>query len=171
MVTLCTNPTREDAREIIYNLRKQEVKEYENLTQSPMFAALNSMKESRYCFCVKDDNQKPIALVGVADYPAISELKTGVVWLICSEDVRNSSLSFYKLLKDLLFSYGYMYDRLFNFVDVKAKNHQKFIESLGFVVTDDVVEVKEMNMSYTLFEMLTPAGLNRMYYLEDKQNG
>lgn len=170
MVTVTPNPSKEDAKIVIDNIREIEKKEIENFLHSPIFAAMDSIRGSKYSFCVKDSEGKPIALTGIADSPVDTDLRTGIVWLISSTEVQNSSLSFYKSIKNLVQTYGHMYDRLFNFVNTDATDHHKFIEALGFSLTSEVWKSEGGGIGYTLFEMITPSGLSKIYYLESEQD-
>lgn len=166
------DPCESETKMVIDSLREQELKEFESFMESPTFYALESVHKSAVVFAVMNDDNIPVALCGIIEEEEENtDLKTGVVWLMSSSEIYKTPVAFYRLIKDLVETYGALYERLYNYVQVEADNHQDFIESLGFGVVDsDLYENKYSGQQYLLFEMLTPRGLGNIYSMSEEAN-
>lgn len=166
MLTLHANPTRDEALIVAKNIRIVEKEEMDKFMKSPAFFILESVEESRYVFSIRDEEGTPIALTGIGDMHEVDPGTSGIVWLICTEAVQDNAISFYRIIRDLIQSYGHLYDRLFNFVDDTCDDHKRFIDSIGFSITDKVYSDPDIDVTYTMFEYWSPKGLNKMFMME-----
>lgn len=155
----------EEAEYVAKNLREQEVEEFDKFMDSPAFHALESLKKSSVKYALLTEEEEPIALCGIVDLPE-EETKTGIVWLMTSKKVFEHVTSFYREIKNLVMTYGFTYNRLYNYVECSAKNHQVFIEALGFNIVDKALVNPDTGAKYFMFEMITPVGLNEIYNME-----
>ena len=167
MLTVKQNPTKAEALYIAKNLRQQEVNEIESFNASPVRDVLTGVKGSKLVFCVYN-GEEPIALVGLCEYPY--EEDAGLVWLMTTEAVKNNSIAFVHIIRDLIETHGSMYSKLISFVDLKATTHQKFNNIAGFTLTDEIMTCQKTGMQFLVFELITTKGLEALYYSAPKEH-
>lgn len=160
-LSLQSKPSRSECKYVAANLRREEEVEFKRMMQSPGFAAMESVGSSAQSFVVRDGDE-PVALCGIVDEH--KDLSAGIVWLMSSNKVKKQPIAFYKIIKELVSTYGHLYDMLYNYVETSAAEHAFFIESLGFVISDEVYLNEKSGVMYYRFEYMTPKILDKLYH-------
>jgi hypothetical protein len=158
MLVVKQDPSKQEVKFIAGFMKAN--KTLNKLNLSPALAVLKSVDASRFTFVVTVERE-PIALVGVCNYPY--EEDAGLVWLMTTDKVAEHPVEFCKVIKNLVQTYGFMYSKLFSFVETTDLDHQKFNKFMGFSQTPTLITELKENTEYICYEQYTPKGLEALY--------
>ena len=126
--------TMDDVYHIAANMRKDDRNEvFASGGMSPLKAMKKSFEYTEDCatFLV---NGKPAAMFGLKHTGLIT--RTGIPWLLGTDDIQKDVYGFLKLSK-VLYNYGISRcDYMYNFVDVRNTESQKWLKWMGFDVEE-----------------------------------
>ncbi len=117
-------------------LREADRAEARKLGLNPSYILRESFTLSDFCAAL-DYKGRVFAVGGVARKTLMSD--TGLIWLLCTDEVEECSLGFLRASKSILSRVDKEYDRLENIVDVENVSTIKWLSWLGFTFEDDPV--------------------------------
>jgi hypothetical protein len=120
---------------IVPYLRQADVDEIWSFTGiSPASAISYSLAFSEYARAILLDG-KPVVLFGVTGVPA-SHGKTGVPWLVATEEIEKHPVRFYRMSKAVIATMRQKYDCLMNWVDIRNTLSIRWLKWAGFTVEE-----------------------------------
>lgn len=122
--------TEEDARYIATRLRQADLREIDAASGShPLVVALVGLRSSRVCRVITRDDDKPIALYGVVQWPGQD---AGFPWLIATDEVTtNFRMRFLRTIKQDARSVE-VFPHMRGYVHASNTVHIEWIRWLGY---------------------------------------
>jgi hypothetical protein len=114
---------------------------------TPIEALEQGLNESRdFCYTLLL-NEEVVGIFGVNRV----DNKSGVVWLMGSNNMTSNKSGFYKVSKEYLRLFRKEFDMLFNYVDNRNRQTSKWLEKLGFSFIKQEPEFGEDGIPFNLF--------------------
>ena len=114
---------------------------------TPIEALEQGLNESRdFCYTLVL-NEEVVGIFGVNRV----DNKSGVVWLMGSNNMTSNKSGFYKVSKEYLRLFRKEFDMLFNYVDNRNKQTSRWLEKLGFSFIKQEPEFGVDSIPFNLF--------------------
>lgn len=129
-ITVTTEPTDFDIRHLGLNMREADAKEvFATSGEEPWVALANSVEASLTTWLFFGDG-KPLCAAGVSQ---LTET-IGIPWLLCAKNIREvPNKIFMDCSKALMEEWSQHFVVLTNYVDVRNKVSERWLQNLGFV--------------------------------------
>ena len=140
--------TEEDCGVLAGKVRQSDKEEiWSSHRATPIEALKQGFKESgNFCYTLLLNGE----IVGIFGVNRVDH-KSGVVWLIGSNNMTSNKNGFYKVSKKYLRLFRKEFDFLFNYVDDRNKQTGKWLEKLGFSFIQQDSEFGVDKIPFNLF--------------------
>ena len=141
-------PIRNDCLVLSKKMRKSDKDEiWSSHRATPIEALEHGLNESEdFCYTLLL-NEEVVGIFGVNRV----DNKSGVVWLMGSNNMTSNKNGFYKVSKKYLRLFRKEFDLLFNYVDDRNKQTGKWLEKLGFSFVQQDPEFGLDKIPFNLF--------------------
>jgi len=162
-INLNYEPTEEQAAYVARHIQGETEENISKFNSNPAYMVAQSIKASK-AICLLESDGSPLALVGVCDYHKEDTTTVGLVWMMATEEIKDSPIAFVKAMNTVIADNCWRYDFLISFVQATEIVHQKLHDMLGFTLTGEVFTAPQNKEEYYIFEKMTDKGLASSIY-------